>query len=353
MRIKPPKKPRTIAPLRELPEYWEPMDARLREWIRDEIFLPLMRALKQPESKLENAKKSPLIAALGSGRIQYVDGHFEGDFNSAISKELTQLGAKFSKRDGWWSLPSAKLQTKERAAVRSAIEASLSRFEAMASRANKVLDELSPEAIAKKIKLESLFDSTMFKMDRAFQANVKKLGIEAALTPETLKHIAKRYTENTHLDIQGWVKDEIDALRNKVKERTLDYGERYETLIPGIRKTVLKRGKLIDDVQKRFAISERKAKFIARQENALIMSAFQEKRYTDVGLRRYEWHCVNMPPVPNAKTQPKGAVRPDHWHLNGSIQDWSRPPVVDSKTGRRGHPKQDYNCRCMALPVVE
>lgn len=57
-----------------------------------------------------------------------------------------------------------------------------------------------------------------------------------------------------------------------------------------------------------------------------------------VGVERYEW-----------RTQRDWKVRPIHADLNGTIQRWDDPPVI-SKDGRRGHPGDDYNCRCIAIP---
>lgn len=46
-------------------------------------------------------------------------------------------------------------------------------------------------------------------------------------------------------------------------------------------------------------------------------------------------------------------MRADHRRLNGKIFSWNAPPIVDMRTGRRGHPGDDYQCRCVAIPVFE
>ena len=46
-------------------------------------------------------------------------------------------------------------------------------------------------------------------------------------------------------------------------------------------------------------------------------------------------------------------MRDSHRHLNGKRFSWNDPPVVDARTGRRCHPGQDYQCRCVALPVFD
>jgi uncharacterized protein with gpF-like domain len=46
-------------------------------------------------------------------------------------------------------------------------------------------------------------------------------------------------------------------------------------------------------------------------------------------------------------------VRPDHADLDGTLQDTYDPPIVDKKTGRRGNPGIDFNCRCHARFITE
>lgn len=64
-----------------------------------------------------------------------------------------------------------------------------------------------------------------------------------------------------------------------------------------------------------------------------------ERRQREAGVKRYTW-----------RTKRDGRVRQRHAELDDTIQLWSRPPVI-SKDGRRGHPGEDYNCRCVAIPI--
>ena len=60
------------------------------------------------------------------------------------------------------------------------------------------------------------------------------------------------------------------------------------------------------------------------------------------GFGRYVW-----------VTRRDDRVRPDHARLDGGIFRWDDPPVVDLRSGRRGHPNQDYGCRCSASPLED
>lgn len=65
-----------------------------------------------------------------------------------------------------------------------------------------------------------------------------------------------------------------------------------------------------------------------------------QKAYRENGLDDYMWI-----------TQLDAKVRPMHASLHGTIQKWSRPPVIN-ESGRRGHPGEDYGCRCrVAVPL--
>jgi len=59
-----------------------------------------------------------------------------------------------------------------------------------------------------------------------------------------------------------------------------------------------------------------------------------------LGIETYKW-----------MTRGDGRVRMMHRALNNTVQRWDRPPII-SPDGRRGHPGDDYNCRCVAIPVV-
>lgn len=66
-------------------------------------------------------------------------------------------------------------------------------------------------------------------------------------------------------------------------------------------------------------------------------------RHEELGIKRYMWISSR-----------DERVRKRHKELDRTIHDWSDPPVVDPKTGRRCHPGEDYGpCRCTASPLVD
>lgn len=88
--------------------------------------------------------------------------------------------------------------------------------------------------------------------------------------------------------------------------------------------------------------AKRHAQFIARDQMAKLNANITQQQQSDAGVTEYVWRTVG-----------DGRVRESHRHLNNKRFKYSDPPVVDNKTGRRANPGEDYQCRCVALPVFD
>ena len=60
-----------------------------------------------------------------------------------------------------------------------------------------------------------------------------------------------------------------------------------------------------------------------------------ELRQTSIGVTDYVW-----------STSGDERVRPEHAARNGKVYKWSEPPAG-------GHPGEDIQCRCRAIPVLD
>jgi SPP1 gp7 family putative phage head morphogenesis protein len=89
------------------------------------------------------------------------------------------------------------------------------------------------------------------------------------------------------------------------------------------------------EIQAIGGITERRAKFIARDQVAKMNSDFNRIRQQDVGIKKYQWQTSN-----------DERVRDSHEALNGLTFSWDEPPAV-------GHPGEDYLCRCVAAPLLD
>lgn len=99
---------------------------------------------------------------------------------------------------------------------------------------------------------------------------------------------------------------------------------------------------ILKKVQHTYGVSRSKAEFLARDQMAKLNSSLTQFQQTDAGVSEYIWSSSG-----------DGRVRDRHRFLDGKTFSWSDPPIVDIKTGRRAHPGEDYQCRCVALPKFD
>lgn len=98
---------------------------------------------------------------------------------------------------------------------------------------------------------------------------------------------------------------------------------------------------VIKEIQNSYSVDKRKACFIARDQLAKLNSNITQHQHRDAGVSKYRW-----------STSMDSRVREGHKSLNGKEFSWDEPPIVDKK-GRRCHPGEDYECRCVAIPVFD
>ena len=79
-------------------------------------------------------------------------------------------------------------------------------------------------------------------------------------------------------------------------------------------------------------VTESRAKLIARDQTSKMNSAFNSVRQTSLGIDQYIW-----------QTSGDERVREEHAANDGQIFNWDKPPAT-------GHPGEDINCRCVAIP---
>lgn len=144
----------------------------------------------------------------------------------------------------------------------------------------------------------------------------------------------KFFRDNT----RQWVLQNVDLITT-IPQQTL---KRMYNVISGGQyagKTAAEIGRQIQDA---YNVSKSHARFIARDQMAKLNARITQQQQTDAGITKYVWRTVG-----------DGRVRESHRHLNGKRFKYSDPPVVDPKTGRRANPGEDYQCRCVALPVFD
>jgi SPP1 gp7 family putative phage head morphogenesis protein len=138
---------------------------------------------------------------------------------------------------------------------------------------------------------------------------------------------------------EPWLSGEVNAFVTEnvrlIKSISEQHFESVETLITeGVRRGRLTTD-ITKDVRKRYKTTKSRAKLIARDQTSKFNGDLTRLRQTDAGFEKYKW-----------LTSKDERVRPSHKANDGKIFSWSRPPAT-------GHPGEDYQCRCVAIPVFE
>jgi SPP1 gp7 family putative phage head morphogenesis protein len=321
--------------IREKVSYYDEIEKEIVRIFRTELYLPIVKELRL-QVKLKNSEtpELALTKAIIKGTVGVIKQDelaiFSGSFNASISKELLALGAKFIKSRSEFHLKTSQLPTE----VFQALQVARVQIKAAADRMDLKLSLLSPTEISTKARLEPLFQKTIKDVDSQFKETVRSITVAPKLSESTKERIAENYTESLKLPITDFLEEHIAALRLLVRDHVLA-GDRADEL-----------EKIIESS---FGVAKRKAKFLARQESMLMLTAFKESRYKEIGIDSYKWRCVTGTPA--------HPTRPTHKALNdrslkGEVFQFSNPPI-DDKDGSRHNPGQNYNCRCVAVPIVK
>lgn len=94
-------------------------------------------------------------------------------------------------------------------------------------------------------------------------------------------------------------------------------------------------------VQRSMQIGENRARLIARTETAKLNSMIHRQASESAGATRYRW-----------RTSEDQRVRPMHRQLNNTEHTWDDPPITNEQ-GQANNPGEDYQCRCVAIPVFD
>jgi SPP1 gp7 family putative phage head morphogenesis protein len=305
---------------------YEDVERQLLKIFKGILFDPLLHTIKKDapsvEMKVENADDLPLRSALKTGKIQFQDGVFSGAFTSATSKTLRSIGAKFDKRSNVFRLDTSLVPEWVRAESGAFKEKARDIHKALSKR----LDEIE-KGLDDSVNLYTVdAGRTVDIVDSGFKGVARGLEILPSIGDDAKDRLSKDYTENMKLWIKKFSEEQIRELRGIVEQNALT-GYRFAALKAGI--------------QQRYGVTVSKSNFLARQETGLFMSKFRRERYGEAGIKQYRW-----------STSHDERVRDRHKHLDGKVFSYSAPPIVDAATGRRANPGEDFNCRCVDIPLV-
>ncbi len=312
-----------LKPIKYKREYERLIAKDIIKWFYDSFFKGCFEIVKN--NQVENAQ-DVLRQAIINGAIFYQDGAFyssNGRFSNAISKELENIGAKYSKwRKAYlissknldiellWAIQTTKAKT---ATVATAIQAYL------ASQLGK-LTELQKNFVIDKT-VEYIFEDLQRRTIKSLEEkNIPT--IAPKFNDFRAQEFAKNYTENLDFWIKDWTEENIVKMREVVGQMAIDGKSRKD---------------IADYIQNRFKVAKDKAQFLARNETAIATTSYLKAKYQDEGFTHFKW-----------KTNLDGRERELHKELNGKIFAINDPPVIyiNKKTGeqQRGLPGETYNC---------
>lgn len=281
-------------------------------------------------SKTVYNDQSDLRQAIQNGFIYYQDGAFyskTGRFSNKISTELEKIGAKYSKWRKAYILDKTKVPTEILWAIDTVKAQTAQKILTLQQFLTFQLGELNKEE--KRLVFTEAVENIMQDLqDRVYKnAKAKKIELITPKLTEFKKNvIAQRYTENLDFWIKNWTGEEIVTMRETVG-KMVNEGKSLITIR--------------DYIAKEFGISQRHAKFLARNESAIATSAYLQAKYMEEGFTHYKWH-----------TNIDGRERPLHKLLNNQVFRFDDPPIIDERTGQKGNPGETYNCRCTFTPVI-
>lgn len=134
--------------------------------------------------------------------------------------------------------------------------------------------------------------------------------------------------------LKKWVDENVSLIKT-IPEETLDKMRDiiYDGFTEGKTTT-----RIVKEIQKTYGVEKRRAELIARDQTAKLNGQIQRYQQKDAGVTEYIWYTVG-----------DSRVRKRHQELNGKKFSWDDPPDVGK--GRKCHPGEDYQCRCIGRPV--
>ena len=142
-------------------------------------------------------------------------------------------------------------------------------------------------------------------------------GLAAEDTPEVRGLASEFATQNVQL-IESIPAQHFDRIAQLVEQA---YAEGWT------------KANLAHHVQFETGVTRRRARFIARNEIESLAGKMARARQQAAGVNEYIWRTVG-----------DDRVRPAHAARDGRRFAWGNPPPG-------GHPGEDYNCRCVAVPA--
>lgn len=159
------------------------------------------------------------------------------------------------------------------------------------------------------------------------------LTIDVSTVSQRTKDIMRASADQSASLIKSMQGDYISEVREGLMRTITDSNQSVKSLTESVH------GLLTE----RYKVQKNKAKNTTLDQIRKAYAGISDQRMRDAGVSEYEW--VHM----------GGSKNPRSYHrdvLAGNVFSLDEPPVIDLKTGERGHPGDAINCRCVKRPIV-
>lgn len=184
----------------------------------------------------------------------------------------------------------------------------------------------------------TLFGDVESMTAKDLQESMKKLSggltIDTSkITPATREIITAGTQQSSSL-IKSISRDYLSDVQEAIMRSISSTGVSYTDTV-----------KQIDSMlQGRFKVYKNKAKNVTLDQTRKAYANITDSRMRSVGVTKYRWRHAGGSSEP----------RPLHKNvLNGQVFSLDDPPIIDEKTGERGHPGQSVNCKCYRELIIE
>lgn len=288
----------------------------IKLFLKESLYNNITEIYKEHYKKSVYNTKQSILQLFKNEKLIVKNNVIYGDFNSYISKELRDLGLTYDKnKKGFIGIiPNDILKICEELKIKN------KRFiYDLDDYLNTYLQNLENNIETINIDYSPMIEDYKEQLINSFERfNIKS----SFLTTD----INNNYINNSKLFIKNMLFEETTKMRNELRE-LVEQGASNKSISQYL--------------QDNYKMTQKRSLFIARQESSLLLSEYSKQQYLNNGIKKYIWSTSN-----------DERVRKLHRELNNTIQEFNNPPIDDTN-GKRHNPGENFNCRCVAIPILE
>lgn len=188
------------------------------------------------------------------------------------------------------------------------------------------------------------FLKKLSEKDRGLSAEQLAAAFVARGNQQNAREVGENLKRQTGIDFQQYLKNSPKIVEKAnvmtaanvqlIKSIHSQYLDKVQTAVTQGVVSGKTNAEIAKQIREIGGVTENRAKFIARDQASKLNAAFTQARHEEAGITKYRW-----------STSGDERVRDSHAENDGKIFSYAEPPET-------GHPGQDFNCRCVQIPIV-